>query len=99
MKPKQKVMPFLVSYKGGKIAFTPRYDVEGNHTGYYFTCPQCKARGRDAPNAIDTTPGHWTVRFDEHGATLDGSILCRSVYGRSECGWHVLIENGTARDA
>lgn len=91
---------FNVLYRGRVIHFAPRHDVDGNHTGYYFACPNCAARKCGGLNAISTEPGGWGIKFDDRGrVTLEGSILCRTrINGTRECGWHVMVEGGVARD-
>ena len=91
---------FTVEYNGSTIEFT-RLEENG---GYGFACPKCRAlRGKQVLpfNWIDTDSGtRHGLSFDEQGrAMLKGSILCRTRWKKGpECGWHVIIEHGVARD-
>jgi uncharacterized protein DUF6527 len=90
---------FTVEYNGAPLVF----DRMGTADQYYVECPRCRERrGADyfGRNAITVGAGGWSLTFDEQGrATVSPSILCRSSWqGEPECGWHIVIENGVARD-
>jgi hypothetical protein len=80
--------PLLVIYRGDPFALTP-VTRDGEH-GYSMNCPKCGTR-----NALilHPTEGH-AVWKDERGELqIRPSLVCGN-----DCGWHVIVENGEARD-
>ena len=105
----QRPQEWTADYNGTTIEFnriTKEHGdkkLPGTIQGYAFFCPRCKKNdGHFAHNWIDTGSGtRHGLEFDEQGrATLHGAILCRTRWaGGPECGWHVVITNGVAKDA
>lgn len=89
---------FDVEYNGQTIRFDLNPFDESPAPGddvYYFTCPRCA----EGLNGISDTSAGWTITFDSQGrATVRPSILCRSRRDGTECGWHVFITDGVAKD-
>lgn len=86
------VESFTVDYHGTPIEFTLLPDRQG----YGYACPNRLTRHASrAYNWIDTTTGtRHKLSFEASGrATIVGSLLCR------QCGWHVVITDGIAKDA
>lgn len=61
-----------------------------NTAEYGLTCPKCGQRGTVV---LDPTEGHAIVSEPGRGISVQPSVVCPF-----DCGWHVLIENGEARD-
>lgn len=111
-RPAHRPETFTVLYHDKPVVFT-YLDAGEQSRGYMFYCPKHNPRGDRAFNWIDTESGtRHTLTFDEAGrATIRASILCRTpikgtqgtpiatIEGRVECGWHVFVTDGVARDA
>jgi hypothetical protein len=88
----QRPQSFTVDYNGTPLEFTRLPD----KNGYYFMCPGTDRHPSRGQVWIDTDSGtKHTLTFDEQGrATIRNSIGC--VYN---CGFHVWVTDGVARDA
>lgn len=91
---------FSVLYRGEPLEFQP-ITSDGWLKGYSYQCPKHLAvNPHTAHSWIDTESGtKHTLSFPNGRATIDGSLICQHrLPNGAVCGWHVVIENGEARD-
>lgn len=113
-RPAERPTEFIVQYNGRPIRFwwiNAGEETKG-YAFYCPKHNPAKAAARGAHNWIDTESGkRHTLTFDAQGrATIRASILCRTPMkgkvgtpipgadNRVECGWHVFVTDGVARD-
>ena len=58
---------------------------------FYLTCPKC---GRRQEIALHPTEGHAIWKNVRDQLCVEPSVVCGN-----NCGWHVVITNGEAKDA
>ena len=82
--------PDLLIFYRGEPLLVER--VEGYPPEMKLTCPKCGVRGYIALFPVDPS-GHSIIGELDGSVSIHPSLICGA-----DCGWHVLVSHGEARD-